>query len=49
MVRALGDNLVNMQMDNGNIPTFWTGKVGDGNWLNCLIFDTQALQALSEL
>lgn len=47
--RALGDNLVNMQMDNGNIPTFWTGKVGDGNWLNCLIFDTQALQALSEL
>ena len=28
---------------------FWTGKVGDGNWLNCLIFDTQSLQALSEL
>lgn len=47
--RVLGDNLVNMQMDNGNIPTFWTGKVGGGDWLNCLIFDTQALQALSEL
>lgn len=43
--RALGDQLVNMQKDDDSFPTFW--RANDlGLWLNCHIFDTEALQAL---
>ena len=45
--RALGDQMVNMQLEDGHIPTFWRGD-DRGLWLNCHIFDTEALQALSK-
>ena len=43
--KVLGDQLVNMQQEDGRIPTFWRNG-DDGFWLNCQIFDIEALREL---
>ena len=46
--RVLGDKLVNMQRDDGRIPTFWQGQDGSF-WLNCQIYDAQVLGELDRM
>ena len=47
--RALGDQATVVQERNGLIPTWWGSKTpGNGNWINCMIGTSYALEELAE-
>lgn len=50
--KALADSLVNVQFDNGRIPTFWmTDELAEprSDWLNCMIASALLLDDFSQV
>ena len=47
--RALCDQIVDMQCDDGSIPTFWNEKNARVGWLNCHIYSANVLRELAGL
>lgn len=47
--RALCDRIVDMQCDDGNIPTFWNEANAHGGWLNCHIYTASVIRELIRL
>ena len=50
--RTMADAIVNMQQENGRIPTFWTDEsIADprSDWLNCMIGTAGELDEMARM
>ena len=50
--RTLADSIVNVQDDDGRIPTWWerdTSPHRDADWLNCMVASAAVLRDVAEM